>query len=174
MLARMRTQLLLLFLGATVALSAQTAVSPHTLKLDDPTRRPPAKLADLDWLEGRWDGTGFGARAEEIWTGVDGQSLLGMFRLVKDGSPLFYEIIVIVEEAGSLVMRLKHFDSTLKGWEEKEVFVSFPLVKLEGRTAWFEGLTYSRGDDDKLRVWLLQKSKDGAAKEAEFVFERKP
>ena len=168
---------LLLFLaasGAAVIAGGQSANSPHTLRLDDPAHRPAARLADLAWLEGRWAGSGFEAKVEEIWTAVDGQSLLGMFRLVKDGQPRVYEIITIVEEEGSLVMRLKHFTGALKGWEEKEKFVSFPLVKAAGHTAWFDGMTYQLDADGTLRVWLLVGHKDGPSQEEEIVYRRLP
>lgn len=170
----MKRALLVLLLAASTTLSAQTPLSWHTVKLDDPAKRPPAKLADLDWLTGHWVGTGFGARAEEIWTAVDGQSLVGLFRLVKDGRAQVYEIITVVADGDSLDMRLKHFNSTLKGWEEKDAFVSFPLVKLEGRTAWFDGMTYQLEADGTLRVWLMQGAKEGPPQEVEIVYRRQP
>ena len=167
------TGLLLGFLVASVAAMAQAANSAHTLKLEAGTPRPPAKLIDVAWLEGHWIGTGFDAKIEEVWTGLDGRSLLGMFRLVQDGQPRVYEIITVVEEEGSLVMRLKHFSGALKGWEEKEQFVSFPLVKLEPGAAWFSGLTYRREDGgDTLRVWLTVGHKDRPATEEELVYHR--
>ncbi len=168
----MKRTVLLFLLAAGATAFAQTSASTHTLKLADPALRPPAKLADLGWLAGHWTGTGFGARVEEIWTGVDGQSLLGMFRLVKAGQPQVYEIITIVEEGGSLEMRLKHFTDAMKGWEEKDNFVSFPLVKLEGCTAWFDGMTYQLDPDGTLRVWLLVGHKDAPPQEEELVFHR--
>ena len=169
----MRTTVLLLgWILATAAALAQSANSAHTLKFDSAASRPPAILADVAWLEGHWTGTGFGAHVEEIWTGVDGQSLLGMFRLVQAGQPRVYEIVVIVEEGGSLAMRLKHFTGELKGWEEKDKFITFPLVKLEPNTAYFDGLTYRLEAGGTLRVWLVVGHKDAPETEEELIFQR--
>ncbi len=167
------TGLLLGWLMVAATALAQSANSPHTLQLDPAAPRPAAKLADVAWFEGHWTGTGFGGRTEEIWTGLDGQSLLGMFRLVQAGQPRVYEIITIVEEGGSLVMRLKHFTGALKGWEEKDKFVSFPLVKLEPNAAYFGGLTYRlEPGGDTLRVWLTVGHNDQPSTEEELVYHR--
>jgi hypothetical protein len=54
-----------------------------------------------------------------------------MYRLVRDRKPIFYELLTIVEENGSLMLRLKHFNLT--GWEDKLKTIDFPLVaKAEG------------------------------------------
>jgi hypothetical protein len=167
--------LLLAAAGAAAVAGGQSANSTHTLRLDASAPRPAAKLTDIAWLEGHWAGTGFEAKVEEIWTGLDGRSLLGLFRLVQDGQPRVYEIITVVEEEGSLVMRLKHFNGALKGWEEKEKFVSFPLVKLEPHAAFFDGLTYRlEAGGDTLRVWLVVGHKDGPLQEEEIIYHRLP
>lgn len=172
-LAPMKRSLrLILFCAAGTTLFAQSPSSTHTYKLDAPAHRPAAKLAALAWFEGHWTANDSGTTADEIWTGVNGASLLGMFRIVKDGKVQLYEIITVVETGGSLEMRLKHFSGAMKGWEEKEKFVSFPLVKLEGRTAWFDGITYQLDADGTLRVWLLEGRKGAPPEEAEFVFHR--
>ena len=49
------------------------------------------------------------------------------------------------------------------GWEEKDKYVSFPLVKLEGQTAWFEGMTLEKNGED-LIIYLSMKD-DGVLKE---------
>ena len=91
---------------------------------------PPATLADVAWLQGSWEGEGIeGAPALEAYAPAAGGQMVGHFRqLNKDGTVMFYELITIVEEGGSLAYRLKHFNADLTGWEEKGKVVSFPLI----------------------------------------------
>ena len=48
--------------------------------------------------------------------------------------------------------RLKHFSPPLSAWEEKDEFVEFPLVAIEKRAAFFDGLTYVLEEGDRLTV----------------------
>ena len=68
--------------------------------------------------------------------------MVGTFRMVKDGKLVFSEFFTLSKQAGKIAIRLKHFGGEFKGWEEKDKFVEFPLIKVEGKTAWFGGLTY--------------------------------
>ena len=67
-------------------------------------------------------------------------------------------------------MQLKHFDSNLKGWEEKEETIDFKLVKLEKDKAFFEGLTFQKVGEDELQIIVL--IDDGKNKE-EALFQLK-
>jgi hypothetical protein len=77
-----------------------------------------ATLSDFAWLAGHWTGPGLAGAAEETWTGPAGGSMLGMYRLVREGKVVFYEILTLTEKDGSVVLRLKHFNPDLTGWEE--------------------------------------------------------
>jgi hypothetical protein len=55
---------------------------------------------------------------------------------------MFTEHMVIAQEGGSLVLKLKHFNPDLTGWEEKDEMETFPLVALDPCHAQFDGLTY--------------------------------
>ncbi|MGB5295445.1 MAG: DUF6265 family protein, partial [Thermoanaerobaculia bacterium] len=89
---------------------------------------------------------------------------------VKDDEVSFYEIFTITEEGSTALLRLKHFNADLTGWEEKNDTVDFPLVALEEGQAFFEGLTYQRQGPDELRVYLAMHTKD---KVQEVVFDYK-
>ena len=93
---------------------------------------PPATLADLSWLAGSWEGEGIdGAPALEAYASPAGGQMVGHFRqLNRDGSVMFYELITIVEEGGSLSYRLKHFNPDLTGWEEKDKVVALSLIHI--------------------------------------------
>lgn len=113
---------------------------------------PPATIDDADFLAGHWIGEGFGACAEELMATSAGGQIMGMFRLMNaDGGVKFYEFYQIAEMGGSLILRIKHFNPDLTGWEEKSESVEFPLVGIEGTTAYFDGLTFSRIGKDVFR-----------------------
>jgi hypothetical protein len=156
-----------------VASPAQSANSSHTLRLAAEAAPPAATLADFAWLAGHWEGTGFGgAHVEEFWTPPRGTSMAGVFRLVGGDRAQVYEILALVPVGNSVEMRLKHFTRELKGWEQKDDFVRFRLVKREPHAAYFDGLTYRLEADGVLRVWLVTKDRDGATTEQEMSYRR--
>ena len=160
---------------AAQAAAAQVPLTAHTLtRSDSRTTAPPAAIADVGWLVGAWHGTGLGGETDEVWLPPVGGAMPGLFRLVEDGRPVFYEAWALREEAGSLVLDLKHFEPDMKGWEAQDARVRFPLVRLTPETAYFDGLTYHRATPDTLRVWVALRSADGVLQEGAFVLARRP
>ncbi|HEX2445685.1 MAG TPA: DUF6265 family protein, partial [Vicinamibacterales bacterium] len=98
---------------------AQEKLTERTFRLKAGEKSPPAAIADMAWLAGRWVGEALGGASEEIWSEPRAGAMMGMYRLVRDGKPIFYELLTIVEENGTLMLRLKHFNADLTGWEEK-------------------------------------------------------
>jgi hypothetical protein len=145
---------------------------PNIRRLENGAAMPAARIDDVAWIAGHWTGEAFGGLAEEIWSPPLGQAMMCMYRMVKDGAVVFYEFLVIVEEGDSLVLKLKHFDASLKGWEEKDVSLEFPLVALTPNGAFFDGLTFRRVRDDRLDAYVLLKRKDGQPEEAGFQYTR--
>jgi hypothetical protein len=133
---------------------------------------PAATLADMRWLVGHWKGTGLGGVSEEMWSEPAGGAMMGMYRLITRDAVTFYEFLTLVEEQGSLALKLKHFNADLTGWEEKDKFVTFRLAKLTPTEAWFGGLTFRRVSDDRLDVFLALRGRDGGVREEKFVMER--
>ena len=168
-LTRLFSILVLIFLST--ALSAQSQLTEHTLKLDDPANMPEASIDDLAWLAGRWLGEGFGGTLEENWNPPLGGTMVATFRLIEKGKPHFYEICLIEPAGNSLVYKVKHFNPGLTGWEEKDEYVTFPLVKLEQNTAYFNGLTMKLAGNTCTH-YLAMKQKDGSHKEAALVYQR--
>ena len=125
------------------------------MRLGEGEISPPARIEAISWLQGHWVGEGLNGKAEDVISpAVDGQ-MMGMFRHLKaDGSINFYEFYIFAEHEGSLTQRLKHFSLPLSSWEEKDEFVDFPLVKLEERAAYFDGLSYVLGEDGNLTVMV--------------------
>lgn len=150
---------------------AQEREPGNTLRATTGATPPPATLESMQWLVGHWKGTGLGGVSEEMWAEPAGGVMMGMYRLVIDGKPSFYEFIHLAEENGSLVMKLKHFNADLTAWEEKDRFVTFPLVKLGANEAYFSGLTFRRSAD-RLQIFLAMRDKEGKVREEEFLLDR--
>lgn len=161
-------------LMAVPAAKAQERQTENTWKLAPGATSPPATIADMAWLAGSWAGEAFGGAADEVWSAPAGGAMMGMYRLVKDGAPVFYELLTIVEEEGSLVLRLKHFHADLRGWEEKDETVDFPLVKKDPDGAvHFAGMSFHRDGDDGLVVHLaLGDHGGGELREETFRYRR--
>jgi hypothetical protein len=106
-----------------------------------------------------------------MWSAPRGGAMMGMYRLVKNDKPVFYELLTIVEENGGLTMRLKHFHSDLKGWEEKDKTVDFAYLGKRGDVHHFEGMAF-RPEKDDLTVWLAIRGKDGSVREETFRYRR--
>lgn len=161
------TCLFILVAALSIAAAAQKQLTPNTLTLAEGASRPKASVNDVAWITGHWQGTGLGGVSEEYWAPPMGNAMLGMYRLVKSDGVAFYEILTIAEDAGSIVLRLKHFNPDLTGWEEKAKTVDFRLVKLGKNEAWFDGLTFKR-TGDLMTIYLVIKQKDGTNREEKF------
>jgi len=158
-----------LFLAASVG--AHEKLTEHTFKLAPGEKSPPATLADMKWLAGHWTAPAFGGVGEELWSPAQAGSMMGMYRLIRDGKPVFYELLTIVEEGGSLMLRLKHFNADLTGWEEKNKTIDFPLVAMEEGAMHFEGMSF-HPKGDALIVHLAISQKNGSMSEQSFSYTR--
>ena len=97
--------------------------------------------------------------------------MVGSFKLSSNSKVKFYEIEIIREVADSLVLQLKHFNHDLKGWEEKEQTVDFPLVKIEDNAAYFDGFTIRKISADEMHMFVVF-SREAELKEASFKYKR--
>jgi hypothetical protein len=129
----------------------------------------PAALSDFSWLTGRWIDDSGGNLSEEAWSAPAGDGMQGMWRYVAGGKTRIYELLTIASEDGGVVMRLRHFDSKLVGWEDKATPFVLKLVSFNQGQAVFEGpeiagsglvrLTYAMPSDDSLTVTLEKQGK---------------
>lgn len=140
------------------------------LRLSDSLPQGKGSLSQLTWLTGYWTGSGLGGDCEELWMPANNTGMHGVFRFSEKGVLQFTEYMVIEEKEGSLKVRIKHYGGGVVPWEEKDKWVEFPLLKIEGQTAWFSGLTYQRKGNE-LIIKLAMKSKEGAYTE-EFKFQK--
>ena len=136
---------------------------------------PPATVADAAWLVGDWAGPGVGgAHSAETWLPPSRGTMVGVFVQEKgDGSLQFTEHMYMAEEGGSLVLKLKHFNPDLTGWEEKDGMVRFRLLSIAPCAAYFSGLTYRCDGEDGLLVAVRMKSEGDNVSELVFRFKRR-
>ena len=146
------------------------AQAQNTLSLGENHTPPKAQIEDVAWIAGHWKGTAFGGVAEEIWSPPLGNSMMAVFRLVKENKTEFYEIETISEENGSLILRLKHFAADLKGWEEKEETEDFPLVNIEPNKAYFDGLTFEKISEEEINIYVVIGEENGKQDEMKFPY----
>jgi len=145
-------RLLPILLFSSNGLAAELAVKSRPAGAEPPS----ATIGEVAFLSGHWIGEGLGACSEEVMAPSAGGQIMGMFRQMKpEGGVRFYEFYTIAEENGSLILRIKHFNPDLTGWEEKGDSVEFPLVGIEGTTAYFDGLTFSRVGKDVFRSAVM-------------------
>lgn len=161
--------LLVLFFWNPILSLAQN----HTRQLAEGEKSPPASIADVSWIQGHWRGEAFGGITEEIWSPPLGGSMMCAFKLVVDDQVKFYELVTILEENGSLVLRLKHFHANLQGWEEKDETVDFRLVKIEEKTAYFEGFTFESISEEEMDIYVMIDS-EGKTEETKFPYQKYP
>ena len=133
------------------------------------------KLADLSFISGPWQAEWSGGLGEERWSVPSGDNMIGTFRFVKGGKARFYELMLIEQTDTGLVLRLKHFNPGLIGWEEKAQVYSYGLIEYRENMAVFElddkksRLTFRRISTDALSV-LLEQNTNGKQNSEEFKF----
>ena len=125
------------------------------------------ELKELAWIAGDWVGGDEETLIQEQWTEPAGESMMGMFRLVQGDKVVFYEFMSIELGIDGPVLRIKHFNPGLVGWEEKDESVVFDLTEFGPNRAVFETekdgdpehLAFERNGDE-LVITLIKPAKD--------------
>jgi hypothetical protein len=150
---------------------AQSQRTEHTYQLDDPDNRPAATLDDVSWLVGNWSGEAFGASFEEHWNPPTAGSMIGFFKLLQGDEVSFYELLLLVEEEGSLSLKVKHFNPDFTAWEEKEDYVTFRYIMSDENAVHFSGISFYRVDDDNMIGYIVFRNGD-EIREEKLVYRR--
>ena len=137
------------------------------------------KIGDLAVMTGNWKTTSDWGDMDEVWSSPRGNCMMCTFRCVKDGKIVFYEFIVIEQNANDSVpvLKLRHFNPGSIGREEKDNPYLYPLAFLNGQKAIFERpdkktiITYERLSKDKLTSVLIQQTPE-KQKTTEFIYSR--
>ncbi len=151
---------------------AQEKLTEHTLSFKEGSIRDRATIEDLKWLAGSWVGQDDNGLSEEIWSEPRAGSMVGTFRMINKGKPVFYELMFFFENQGSLLLRLKHFSADLTAWEDKKETVDFPLISKTKNAFYFDRITYSRDGKNGLKIFLAERDKNGRFDEQVFTFKR--
>lgn len=154
------------------AAMAQSPRTEHTLQLDDPDSRPPATLADVAWLVGSWTGEAFGGTFEEVWNPPSAGSMVGLFKMMNGNDVSFYEIMLLVEEEGSLSLKVKHFHADFTAWEEKDDYVRFRFIRAGEDAVHFSGISFYRISDDEIHGYLALRNEEKVWEE-KLVYQRR-
>jgi hypothetical protein len=167
-----RCLLLLTFITTTNSAFSQDAVLfPQTEYLAKDAPSPSASIEDVSWISGYWRGEIWGGQFEEIWSYPSGDSMMASFKFTENNQVRFYELMIISEHQGSLLLQLKHFGRDLTGWEEKDQSMDFKLVRLTQTAAYFEGYTYKQINQNEMHVYVVIDN-DDKKQETKFVFKR--
>jgi hypothetical protein len=161
--------LTLLLLGQAALSQAQR--TEHTFKLDDTENRPAATLDDVSWMVGNWSGEAFGNTFEQGWNPPSAGSMIGFFKLMDGDEVVFYELLLLVEEEGSLSLKVKHFNADFTAWEDKADYVDFRFVKSEENAVHFSGISFYRIDDDTMHGYVVFRNGDDV-REEQLVYRR--
>ncbi len=133
-------------------------------------------LQPLAFLSGRWTSDSAEGHEEEYWSPATGKSMVGTFRVLKDGDAVFYEFWAIEVEGSKAIFKMKHFDRGLLGWEEKADMVRLVASVNDGQDVLFSNadgslsLRYQRSGDEL--VSTLRRVKNGKPKEDLFHLHR--
>jgi hypothetical protein len=153
-------------------LYAAEPYTDHTFRLTAGEAAPAATLEDVAWLVGDWVGTSFGDTFEEVWNPPSAGSMVGLFKLIGDEGVEFYELMTLTVDAGTLSLKVKHFNADFTAWEEKGDFVEFRLVKLEPNAVHFSGLSFYKRDADGFDGYIVLRS-DSGIREEKLVYTRR-
>lgn len=120
---------------------------PENQQLDIP-------LSSLEWIIGKWYGENDENEMEEDWHPIMGDAMPGWFRWKKGDSIFLYEFMLFQQVENNVVLKIKHFDSKLVGWEEKESWVEYQ--------AWSatQNKIILRATDAKHTPWMIYERKD--------------
>lgn len=171
----MRTLLAGILFAASLACLAQYPAAAPPEAATTNAVSPPARIADVAWLQGYWTGEGLGGQVEDVWLPPKAGVLLGAFRLMKaDGKPGFYELYAIEEVDDTLQFVVKHFNPDWVGWEEKDKALRIRLSRIAKDEIAFGRIVFWRTGPDSLVVDLGLRQKDGSVKSQSLSYTRKP
>ncbi|WP_086617707.1 DUF6265 family protein [Erythrobacter tepidarius] len=155
-------------------LGAQPVIAQETRVGEPDFVSPPATIDAATWLVGQWSGTGIaGAEAHEDWLPPSGDTMVGSFvQETPEGGIMFTEHMYLMEHEGSLVLRLKHFNPDLTGWEEKDGMLSFRLLSAEPCALYFSAVTYRCDGEGGMLIAVRMKSDTPKPHELVFRFRR--
>lgn len=109
----------------------------------------------MQFIEGHWKATQpDGLTVEATWFAPEGDNMVGMMRMMKDGKATMYEILAYEQSAQGLVSLVKHFKPGLIGLEEKDKQDRYNFLEAGKDKIYFQ----KEGED--LRILYEKRSPD--------------
>lgn len=142
-----------------------------------PAQSSPAALANFSFMTGNWVGESDGVFVDEYWSPATGDSMVGMFRIIKDDKIQLYELLAIELDDGRPVLRLRHYNPRLVAREQDAI--TFKVAKFSDNEAVFvradlesTRLIYRKKGNDALEAVLEKAGKDGKQTTETFIYKR--
>ena len=109
--------------------------SPFCIARSQTKTAPAFKISDLTFLKGNWRSDIDGGIGEEHWSGLEGNNIMGMYRLVNGGKAVAYTFMVIQQTEMGIRMKadISYPDQELVNRTHRET-----LIQLEHNKAVFE------------------------------------
>jgi hypothetical protein len=143
--------------------------------------RAKATLDQVAWIAGPWRGMLGDRQIEQHWMAPAANSMVAMYRSIQNDRATLYELLAIEQDGESLMLRIKHFapGAGLAGREAKDESNDHALVRVDGRTAIFEGtgatnpprVTFTSPDPDTLTI-TVERMRDGKLASTDFRYSR--
>jgi hypothetical protein len=139
-----------------------------------------AALGQVAWIAGPWRGMLGDRQIEQHWMTPAANSMVAMYRSIQGERATLYELLAIEQDGESLMLRIKHFapGAGLAGREEKDQSIDHALVRVDGRTAVFEGtganpsrVTFTSPNPDTLTI-TVERMRDGKLAATDFKYSR--
>jgi hypothetical protein len=140
-----------------------------------------ATVDQLAWVAGAWTGTVGDRTVEQHWSAPVAGSIVAMYRSIRAGRPLLYELLAMENEREGVVLRIKHFapGAGLVSQEAKDQSMDHALVEVGERRAVFQGgttespvrITFTQPDPSALTI-VVERIRDGKPVSTEFKYRR--
>jgi hypothetical protein len=169
----------MLTMAGVMTMSARPSAQPAAAIGSAP--RAKATLEQVAWIAGPWSGMLGDRRIEQHWMAPAANSMVAMYRSIQKEKATLYELLAIEQDGESLVLRIKHFapGPGLAGREGKDESIDHALVRVDGRTAVFEGtatenparVTFTSPDPNTLTI-TVERMRDGKLVPTDFRYSR--
>jgi hypothetical protein len=165
---------------AGMTMSAQASGQPAAAAIGSAPRAK-ATLDQVAWIAGPWTGMLGDRRIEQHWMAPAANSMVASYRSIQKDRATLYELLAIEQEGESLMLRIKHFapGPGMAGREAKDESIDHALVRVDGRTAVFEGtgtdnpsrVIFKSPDPDTLTI-TVERMRDGKLVPTDFRYTR--
>jgi Domain of unknown function (DUF6265) len=108
---------------------------------------PQARIDQMAWLAGQWREPGGSDRIDAFLLPPSSGSMAGVFRRVRGGQVTTYALATVEEAGGSLILRTRTFDSTLRARQSQEAPAPQKLVSISPSEIRFEKARVVRGPE---------------------------